>query len=91
MWRHGGLSVVSNYNYILNIGFGSVEATHPSSTPMFLKESYDKMPQGKVQHPKNISRNLNADLDRLSVKYRKNKYSLVINSLASKIKDIIRH
>ena len=68
-WKHKGLSIAPNFNMVNNIGFDAKDATHTVSRPSFLKLFHEKPQVSIKNHPNLIERNLDADLDRMKVKY----------------------
>ncbi len=89
LWLHQGLSIVPNYNMMINIGFDAVQATHTSSIPSFLKKEHDNTDR-ILTHPSEIARNLEADLDRLKVKYLSSSKQSIFNKAITKLKKIIK-
>ena len=59
IWYKGGLTITPNINLVSNIGFGN-DATHTiSESSKLSKIKVDSL--GKIKHPKNIERNIEAD------------------------------
>jgi hypothetical protein len=87
LWRHQGLSIVPNNNMVINLGFSETDATHTTEVPHFIKNEIEVL-ETPLVHPNKIERHLEADMDRIRVKYLSTKPLSIQQRVLNKIKTI---